>query len=463
MWCTLDRTPVRIKHRARFGPTPTRTLSRVNGSRRRRPDPRTPTERAGSRGLLALGIVSGAVILAVGGCVYTVNRSMNHMFDGLDCLGWSSTTRLDPTAVGRPALWSAPLPADPTSAPVLAGGLVLERTGDGSLSAFDAATGARVWSVDVGRAPLLGLDFAPVVVGDTAYLTDWSGTVQALDVATSASRWTAPLGASDSRRHRTPDDTLEGGRPLAVDDTTVYAAGARLVALDRSSGATRWSAPISFGYSQPVRVDDAVVVGSERNVTAFDARTGASRWVDHVRVRPTDDAPLAGRRVAQGEGVLVTTGTERFGLRMLDSRSGTFVRGVSVGELNLFGSVPVVDGQTAYVRGSALYAIDTATGNTLWSTDIGGPATFDFAPAALTPTLVITPGGDGRLHAIDRADGAERWAVGRRPHGKCKESGAAIAPAVDGTRMIVASGDGHLYAYPVELGAQPSGSRAISR
>jgi outer membrane protein assembly factor BamB len=152
------------------------------------------------------------------------------------------------------------------------------------------------WSEDgpreLWRRPI-GAGFSAVAaVGDRLYTLDAPGDTEdavCLDAATGEELWRTPLGK------RFPSEFGDGPRatPTVVGDT-VYAVTAtvQLAALDAADGAVRWRRDLieafdvkqpRFGYSCSPLVDGDLLLldvgGDEgRGVVAFDRRTGETRW-----------------------------------------------------------------------------------------------------------------------------------------------------------------------------------------
>jgi len=82
------------------------------------------------------------------------------------------------------------------AAPVAANGLLLVPQSSGELTAFRAATGQELWSVNlaftkpsVGSFPLNDIDTSPVIVGNTIYTVSNAGGLFALDAASGNPIW----------------------------------------------------------------------------------------------------------------------------------------------------------------------------------------------------------------------------------------------------------------------------------
>jgi len=145
---------------------------------------------------------------------------------------------------------------------------------------------------ELWRRPM-GSGFAAVAaVGDRLYTLDAPGDTEdavCLDAATGEELWRTPLG------DRFPSEFGDGPRatPTVVGDT-VYAVTAtvQLAALDAADGSVKWRRDLiegfgveqpRFGYSCSPLVDGDLLLldvgGDEgRGVVAFDRRTGETRW-----------------------------------------------------------------------------------------------------------------------------------------------------------------------------------------
>lgn len=96
------------------------------------------------------------------------------------------------------SVWSASLDQVTYSSPAVGGGLVVIATNNGTLSAFDAATGAPAWSIAIGGMPGAS---APLILGSSVYLMV-DGTLVRTDLATGAISGSVALAQSS------PADTI---------------------------------------------------------------------------------------------------------------------------------------------------------------------------------------------------------------------------------------------------------------
>jgi serine/threonine-protein kinase len=410
----------------------------------------------------SVALVGGVALVgtAFAGLLYAVDRAIDDFPDlELDLEGPTpdALTTFTPTDMGQVPRWSAPMGALASSAPAVAGGDVFVRDRSGAVTAFDGATGALRWQVDVGGGPV-GVDFPPVVDQGVVYVSGGDRassrqpTVVALDAATGTRRWQAAVGASGF-----------GGFPITVADDDVYVDADQFVVLDRETGARRWTAPVgnttASGYSQPAVTADTVFVGGgDGEVHAFDRRTGLPRW----SAPAGDDSTLsAGPTVAVGGALVyvVSAGPPAvpFGhdatsgrLQALDAATGAERWSQPLAGLPAFGSSPAVYGAAVFVAADELKAFDATTGVPRWSAPSGGTTPYSFVPLRVVDGAVLLPAGDGRLHAIDAVSGSTRRSVGGMPTCSApRDCGppVPVPPAVMDGVLYLASGDARLYAY----------------
>jgi outer membrane protein assembly factor BamB len=104
-------------------------------------------------------------------------------------------------------LWSA---VGGHASPAVANGVVYDSADDGTLSAFNAGTGARLWSTSTGATAAS----SPVVANGVVYVGDANGNLDGFSVTNGAKLWSASTPASDPGASALP----------VVDNGVVYAA-----------------------------------------------------------------------------------------------------------------------------------------------------------------------------------------------------------------------------------------------
>jgi len=147
---------------------------------------------------------------------------------------------------GKPA-WKAKLPSV-FSSPALAGERVLIGADDGSVTAFDVASGVVAWSVALGGK----VRGTPAVDGPLTFVGDFAGRLAALNVKDGAHAWSADLGAPLYSSPAVTDALVVVGS----NDGTLHG-------VDRATGASRFRSRTGGPVvASPLAVPGAFVVGS---------------------------------------------------------------------------------------------------------------------------------------------------------------------------------------------------------
>lgn len=144
----------------------------------------------------------------------------------------------------------------PRATPAISGSRVYSFGPTGILNALDAATGARVWSRNVGtdverNVPFWGFTSSPIVV-DGIVIVAASGSMAGYDAATGEQRWAGPrqLGSYSSPHHATIDGV----------EQVLILTGSGAAALDPADGTLLWEDTYEGGT--PI-VQPAVIAGGD--------------------------------------------------------------------------------------------------------------------------------------------------------------------------------------------------------
>ncbi|HSW17374.1 MAG TPA: outer membrane protein assembly factor BamB [Ramlibacter sp.] len=336
----------------------------------------------------------------------------------------------NPSLIGVRQAWSARIGAVqfPLSAQVAGGSVVVAST-DGTITAFDAASGREAWRGSAG-SPLdagVGSDgtvaavvtrtgdlvalqagqplwrqklgaqayTAPLVAGGRVFVLAGDRSVSGFDGATGRKLWT-------QQRPGEPLVLRQGGVLLAVGDTLVAGQGGRLAGLDPLTGAIRWEAPIgtSRGSNDVERLVDLVGhvsrVGESVCARAFQAAVGC---VDTAR------GALAWTKPANGAD------------------------GLSGDDKNVFGAE----------RDGKLVAWRRDNGERAWTVD-------RLMHRGLTAPLLIGRSvavGDeaGFVHLLSREDGSLLNRL------TTDGSGIAAAPVLAGNTLVVVTRNGGVFGF----------------
>lgn len=208
----------------------------------------------------------------------------------------STTTTRTRSVVGMVEAWRVEL-AEPLSprpgagGRVTIGGQTVVVALDRSVVAYDAASGARLWTLPLavgGVEPLV-----PLVVDSTVVVATDTQTIERVDLRTGRRRWQARLGGSASCTAMTSPVANRLHVLVVTQDrcNDSVPEPARLVAISLGEGTTVWERLVAGTeqgevHASPAANDDVVVVGGigdrrsavRDTYAAFDATTGAPRW-----------------------------------------------------------------------------------------------------------------------------------------------------------------------------------------
>ena len=261
------------------------------------------------------------------------------------------------------------------------------------------------------------------------------------------------------------EDVSRDGEERDGEEGVAKSEPATLVALNRQTGATRWTVPIASRLP-PVATHGAVVVATAKGIEALDPEQGHPRWMvaldrpvrapmiaqdslllavlegDEVVAIHLDRHQIVWRRsigesgpvslAANEEAVYVATAGSRIMRVQLDDGDIDW-------ELRLEGELtePVVDRDRVFVGSGAnlgsFWAIDVRTGKPRWAHrgKIFGGAVVG---AAVKDDTVYVVSKDSIVRGLERGDGGQRWksAAGSRP----------ILPPQLLERVVVVTGTG---------------------
>jgi outer membrane protein assembly factor BamB len=344
---------------------------------------------------LALALIGIAVMLpAAPAAADAGSQSVAYQLDPQHD-GFASGVSLAPPLTRA---WSQTLSGG-VSYPVIAGGQVFVTAAAGhgtNVYALNQSTGAIEWVKPIGSTyPWSGLAYDDTNGVARLFVVNNDGLLTALDPASGTSLWSSQL----------PGQYQFSSPPTAVGGV-VYDGGAgsggTLYATDESTGALLWSQPVANGDNSSPAVDASnVYVTYPDNYYAFNRVTGAAVWHDalggdggggrtpvvadgHLFIRDWTASPLilasatgasqsplgstTAPAVANGTAYELSSGT----LQGVSSDGLGVARWSFAGDGHLV-SAPLVTSNAAWVGSSSgeLYAVSCATGQPVWSTNVG--------------------------------------------------------------------------------------------
>lgn len=199
--------------------------------------------------------------------------------------------------------WKEQLSSGAMSAPAVGSGLVVVRSGDNRITAFDAQSGAKRWTVLRTTPPLI-LQGAPGVVIDsgTVYVAQPGGKLGAFNSLNGGVRWESvvadPKGATELER---VVDVV--GQPIVAEhEVCATSYQGRLACFDISAGVVRWSKEFPSQVGPAVDTRFIFAVDTKSVVSAFAREAGANVWRNEKLMFRGVSAPVSiGRAVAVGD------------------------------------------------------------------------------------------------------------------------------------------------------------------
>jgi outer membrane protein assembly factor BamB len=278
--------------------------------------------------------------------------------------------------------------------PSLSRGLLLAGSDAGLLYALNAETGALVWSHPLWNMAMVN----PLVVGDTVYATtgnpyyNFAQTLRfasgeratrgpglnglyALDLATGAERW----------HLFTPGENMP--TPVISEGVVYFASGDGFAyAVDATSGKLRWKVDVQGidGMSSPLLVGGHLFFGASHPdvFVALDTGEGALLWKRTFAA--ATPAGFGGATAALADGNVVVEEVVKTG----DAKAPAANR---------------------------LFALDPATGKSVWERELGrGPEPKGFGtatPVCVDGVIYVSSIVDERTHALSARDGAVIWSA----------------------------------------------------
>ena len=292
------------------------------------------------------------------------------------------------------------------ASPVIGGGKVFAVGTDGAISAFDKATGARVWSrgdesITKDQAPSAfggGVSFE----AGKLYATNGVGEVRALNAETGDELWKVK-----------PAGPLRGSPTIAFGQVFVMTQDNQLIALNTADGALVWDESGSntqsgvFGVAAPAAGQGTIVAGySSGELTAYRYENGRSLWSD----------ALARTNIS-----------------------------TTVGSITDIDADPIIDSGRVYAlgQGGRMAAYELVTGQRIWELNLAGIST-----PAIAGEWIFTLTDDARLLAIARSSGRVRWISQLQRYRDAEDKKGPIfwtGPVLAGGQLWAASSRGEVW------------------
>ncbi|HZW13580.1 MAG TPA: outer membrane protein assembly factor BamB [Noviherbaspirillum sp.] len=251
--------------------------------------------------------------------------------------------------------WKAQASSEILSAPAVGQGLVVVRSVDNRIAAYDAESGVRRW-VAQRTTPALTLRTAPgiAIAGPTAYVALPGGRLLALALSNGGARWEMAVGDPRGTTELERIADLSGTPVVSGGEVCAVAYQGRVACFDAASGAPRWAKELSSEVG--VGVDERLLyVADERGaVTAFARDTGSGVWRNNKLAYRQLSTPVpVGRAVAVGDA--------QGYIHFLSREDGAFVARANIDGGRVIAATPLVAGKSAVFQTQAGTLVALAT------------------------------------------------------------------------------------------------------
>jgi outer membrane protein assembly factor BamB len=205
-------------------------------------------------------------------------------------------------ADGKP-LWKAQVSSDVIAPPLVGRGVVVVRSTDQRLTAFDATDGKRKWVFQRQQPPLTLRTASDMrFAGENVAAGFPGGRLIGLSLSNGAARWEStvaePKGATEVER------LADVVGPVVVANNEVCAAAyqGRLMCADAANGNLRWARDMPALAGVAFDANAVYSVDARSHVNAFTRSAGASVWTnDKLHYRDLGAPAVIGRAVAVGD------------------------------------------------------------------------------------------------------------------------------------------------------------------
>jgi outer membrane protein assembly factor BamB len=243
--------------------------------------------------------------------------------------------------------WKAQASSEVLSAPAVGQGMVIVRSVDNRIAAYDADSGTRRWVVQ-RTAPSLTLRTAPgiLIVGTTAFVGLPGGRLLALATTNGGPKWEVSVGNPRGTTELERIADISGAPVLAGRDICAVAYQGRVACFDAATGTPHWAKELSSDVG--LGVDERFIYAADEHgsVTALSRENGTGAWRNNKLANRHLATPIAvGRAVAVGDG----QGYVHF----LSREDGAFLARVETDGSPVMATAPLVDGRSAIFQTQA--------------------------------------------------------------------------------------------------------------
>ncbi|HEY1996908.1 outer membrane protein assembly factor BamB [Paraburkholderia sp.] len=201
-------------------------------------------------------------------------------------------------------LWTAKAPGEIITPPLVGNGLVVVRTIDGQIVAFNAQTGEQKWNYRNRAVPLnLRVSSGMTFAGDAAVLAGFpGGSLAAINLQTGDAYWQTPVSYPKGVTEVERINDVTGPPTLVGSQTCAVTFQGQIGCFDANSGRALWSK--AFSSTSGLAQDERSVVAADdwSVVSAFDVNNGSVLWKNEsLKNRDLSVPMLLGRAAVFGD------------------------------------------------------------------------------------------------------------------------------------------------------------------
>ena len=291
---------------------------------------------------------------------------------------------------------------------------------------------------------------SPVIAGGKLYVVDVNGALHAFDANSGASLWTVPVAKDDKNK------AARFGGGVSFDDGKLFASDGLgdIVAFDAANGSEVWRAkpgPPLRG-APTILADQLYILSQDNQLFALATANGKQVWTASGSLESQGVFGVAAPAVARQT---VVAGFSSGELNSYRSENGTGLWGDALSRTSMSTSVssladidasPVIDNNTVYAigQGGRLAALDLASGRRIWEQNFAGIST----PWVVGEWIFVVT-DESKLYCLQRSTGKIRWISqlrGFKVEKKKKKKGPLTwyGPVLAGNRLALTNSLGEL-------------------
>ncbi len=233
--------------------------------------------------------------------------------------------------------WKAQASSEILSAPVIGDGLVVIRSIDNHIAAYDETTGARRWLIERTLPPLILRSAIGMVIFDhNVYVGLPGGKLISVNLASGSVRWEAAVGEPKGATELERVADVSGIPVVFGSDVCASAYQGKVSCFDIRTGVMRWGKTLSTDMG--VSVDERFVfaVDDKGTVNAFSRAAGLSEWKNDKLAFRKLSSPIS-----FGQAVIV--GDYKGYIHFLSREDGSFLARTSTDDSPIV-ATPIVAG-----------------------------------------------------------------------------------------------------------------------